>query len=259
MEQLIARSPNFFSGSAVVLDAQEVSATGSPHLQTITADVFESLLNIIRKLGLQPIALSNAGQDLKDIAKEYDLPMIMPTNSNAAATRSMTSTSSAEHPAAGKLQETADSKKARAAESKMREAQEVAAGYEAEMKRAQHRAEAAENAAQRRADQQQEEGAQDGEIHAQSVPTMIVHHTVRSGQQVYAENTSLVVFGNVSSGAEVLADGDVHIYGRLQGRALAGLSGNRGAKVRACLHWLSLDSHHRITPPSSSRCSSIQS
>jgi len=55
--------------------------------------------------------------------------------------------------------------------------------------------------------------------------TIIHHGTVRSGQQIYASGGSLVVIGSVNDGAEVLADGDVHIYGQLLGRAVAGLDG----------------------------------
>lgn len=58
-----------------------------------------------------------------------------------------------------------------------------------------------------------------------------VHGTVRSGQQVYAEGRSLVILGGVNEGAEIMADGDIHVYGRLQGRAVAGLSGDRSAKI----------------------------
>eukprot|EP01041_Mallomonas_annulata_P008293 gene8293-17054_t len=57
------------------------------------------------------------------------------------------------------------------------------------------------------------------------IPSRIHYGTVRSGQQIYAEGSSLIVIGSVHSGAEVLADGDVHVYGRLDGRAVAGLSG----------------------------------
>mmetsp|Transcript_14200 Transcript_14200/g.16342 ORF Transcript_14200/g.16342 Transcript_14200/m.16342 type:complete len:213 (-) Transcript_14200:16-654(-) len=56
-----------------------------------------------------------------------------------------------------------------------------------------------------------------------------VHHgSVRSGQQISAENSSLVIIGSVNSGGEVLADGDIHIYGRLKGRALASLGRDNG-------------------------------
>ncbi len=55
--------------------------------------------------------------------------------------------------------------------------------------------------------------------------TLIHTGTVRSGQQIYSEEGSAVVIGSVNDGAEVLADGDVHIYGQLYGRVVAGLDG----------------------------------
>jgi len=53
----------------------------------------------------------------------------------------------------------------------------------------------------------------------------IVNHPVRSGQQIYAPDGDLIVLGTVSAGAEVIADGNIHIYGVLRGRALAGVRG----------------------------------
>lgn len=53
----------------------------------------------------------------------------------------------------------------------------------------------------------------------------IVNHPVRSGQQIYAPDGDLIVLGAVSAGAEVIADGNIHIYGVLRGRALAGVRG----------------------------------
>lgn len=55
--------------------------------------------------------------------------------------------------------------------------------------------------------------------------------TVRSGQQVYARDRDLVVMGAVANGAEVIADGDIHIYGGLRGRAMAGAQGETGARI----------------------------
>ncbi|KAL3665210.1 hypothetical protein V7S43_009838 [Phytophthora oleae] len=63
------------------------------------------------------------------------------------------------------------------------------------------------------------------------LPAMVVSHSVRSGQQVFAQNRSLVVLGNVSSGAEVMADEDVVVLGTLKGRALAGIGGNVRARI----------------------------
>ncbi len=60
---------------------------------------------------------------------------------------------------------------------------------------------------------------------------MILPNSVRSGQQVYADNRDLTVLNAVSAGAEVLADGSIHIYGPLRGRALAGAQGNAKARI----------------------------
>lgn len=60
-----------------------------------------------------------------------------------------------------------------------------------------------------------------------------LHHdgTVRSGQQIYARDRDLVVTGIVANGAEVIADGDIHIYGGLRGRAMAGAQGDTDARI----------------------------
>lgn len=54
---------------------------------------------------------------------------------------------------------------------------------------------------------------------------------VRSGQQIYAKNGDLIVLASVSYGAELIADGSIHVYGSLRGRALAGVSGDRNARI----------------------------
>ena len=54
---------------------------------------------------------------------------------------------------------------------------------------------------------------------------------MRSGQQIYAKECDLVINGDVGAGAEVIADGNIHIYGALRGRALAGATGNQNAAV----------------------------
>lgn len=59
----------------------------------------------------------------------------------------------------------------------------------------------------------------------------VVTEPVRAGQQIYARNGDLVVLAPVSPGAEILADGHVHIYSSLKGRAHAGVSGNEGARI----------------------------
>jgi septum site-determining protein MinC len=62
-------------------------------------------------------------------------------------------------------------------------------------------------------------------------PGLVQTTPVRSGQQVYAENRDLTVVTAVGAGAEVIADGSIHIYGALRGRALAGAQGNEKARI----------------------------
>ncbi|MGH8054032.1 MAG: septum site-determining protein MinC [Stenotrophomonas sp.] len=62
-------------------------------------------------------------------------------------------------------------------------------------------------------------------------PGRMQRATVRSGQQLYAENCDLTVLATVGAGAEVIADGSIHIYGTLRGRALAGAQGDEGARI----------------------------
>lgn len=62
-------------------------------------------------------------------------------------------------------------------------------------------------------------------------PSLMQHQPVRSGQRVYARTSDLVVTATVGAGAEVIADGCVHIYGALRGRAVAGARGEVTARV----------------------------
>ncbi|WP_153099633.1 septum site-determining protein MinC [Paraburkholderia hayleyella] len=62
------------------------------------------------------------------------------------------------------------------------------------------------------------------------VPAMVISKPLRSGQRVYAKG-DLIVLGMVSAGAEVIAEGNIHIYAPLRGRALAGVQGNHDARI----------------------------
>jgi septum site-determining protein MinC len=66
---------------------------------------------------------------------------------------------------------------------------------------------------------------------ASASPGLVQKTPVRSGQQLYAENRDLTVLSTVGAGAEVIADGSIHIYGSLRGRALAGAQGNTDARI----------------------------
>ena len=66
---------------------------------------------------------------------------------------------------------------------------------------------------------------------AQPVPTLVIDRPLRSGQQVYARHCDLIVLSVVNHGAEVIADGHIHVYAPLRGRAIAGARGDASARV----------------------------
>lgn len=69
------------------------------------------------------------------------------------------------------------------------------------------------------------------EVPVASAGAMVIDKPLRSGQQVYARGTDLIVMALVSHGAEVIADGNVHVYAPLRGKAIAGARGNTDARI----------------------------
>jgi len=84
----------------------------------------------------------------------------------------------------------------------------------------------------------------------------LVTRPIRSGQRVYARGGDLVVLAQVSSGAEIMADGHIHVYAALRGRALAGLKGNQEARIFCQdlqAELVSVAGHYRISENIDSR------
>jgi len=80
--------------------------------------------------------------------------------------------------------------------------------------------------------------------------SLLITRAVRSGQRVYASGGDLVIVASVSSGAEVIADGHIHVYGALRGRALAGVGGNRECRIfckNLQAELVSVAGHYRIS------------
>ncbi len=79
--------------------------------------------------------------------------------------------------------------------------------------------------------------------------TKVVSQPIRSGQQIYAQGGDLIVLAAVNAGAEVVADGNIHIYAPLRGRALAGIRGDTNARI-FCQNMeaelVSIDGHYRV-------------
>lgn len=68
---------------------------------------------------------------------------------------------------------------------------------------------------------------------APAAKTMVVNQNIRAGQRIYAEGSDLIVIGSVNAGSEVISDGNIHIYGALRGRAVAGASEDGTARIFA--------------------------
>ena len=66
---------------------------------------------------------------------------------------------------------------------------------------------------------------------APKASTKVITHPVRSGQQVFAPQGDLVILSSVNAGAEILAAGNIHVYGALRGRAMAGIDGDATARI----------------------------
>ncbi|MEP4546522.1 MAG: septum site-determining protein MinC [Saccharospirillum sp.] len=73
--------------------------------------------------------------------------------------------------------------------------------------------------------------ASKAEAAAAGLETQVIRQPVRSGQQIYARGAHLLIMNQVSSGAEVIADGSIHVYGALRGRAMAGVQGDTLAEI----------------------------
>jgi septum site-determining protein MinC len=81
--------------------------------------------------------------------------------------------------------------------------------------------------------QEQERDEAESMQHTCIEANLVVNRNVRSGQQIYAQNKTLIIYGNVSSGAEIIADGNIIVTGSLKGKAVAGAMGEKNAIIQA--------------------------
>ncbi|KAG6616843.1 septum site-determining protein MinC [Phytophthora cinnamomi] len=172
----------------VVLDLQQVSSDGSPHSQSIKKHELRNEILQLQDAGYMPVGITNASEDVKKAAAALNLPYFIGTRLHLEQQKA--GVAAAEEQAEDEMLPAAASNATSFAE-------EEKAGQTLSAQTA-----------------------------AEPLPPMVVTHSVRSGQQIFAQNRSLVVLGNVSSGAEVMADEDVLVLGVLKGRALAGIGGN---------------------------------
>lgn len=189
----VAQAPGFFADAPVVLDLQDL-ADAPPFNMS-------ELKRRLRQHRLMPFAVQNATDEQNRIA--VNAGMIVLPEGRQAPIRAPREPAPADAPAAAPVAAPA--------------ATPAAGGEPA--------APVADTAPC------QDEAAAEHEATAAPAQTKVVIHPVRSGRQVYAQGGDLVVLASTSPGAELIADGHIHVYGALRGRALAGITGNTEARI----------------------------
>ena len=199
LEGLFAEQPAFFEWQPVVFDVSRLS-------ETVDETVWAQWIAAFQAAHLHPVAVAGAPESFLEFASALRLGVVDLSGSTAQA-----ATAGA---AAGR---TAPSS---APESSVAQAGPLS-GSDAQARSSQPAAGGAGAPAAVVADA----------VPAAPLEALLIDRPVRSGQQIYARDRDLVITAVVSPGAEVVADGNVHVYGTLAGRAIAGARGNRDARI----------------------------
>ncbi|KJK00699.1 septum formation inhibitor [Pseudomonas sp. 21] len=227
----VAQAPNFFRDTPLVL-ALDKLPDGEGQLD------LQGVLDICRRHGLRTLAIRASREEDIRLATMFDIPVLPPSGSSREraveprdAVPQVTGAVPVRRPRGEKLSE------------KVVE-QAAGAGVQADNsveKPAEQPAESqpgkpAEVAAEATADAQEAAPEAAAEKPAEPPapvvrPTKLVTTPVRGGVQIYAAGGDLIVLAPVSPGAELLADGNIHVYGPMRGRALAGVKGDTSARI----------------------------
>lgn len=199
LEAKVAEAPAFFQQAPVILNVEAVE-------QKDTLPLAE-LAELCRQFGLIPVGLRGASEALQAQARTLGMAMMAEGRQRPAA-----ATSAAE-PAPQPAPEPT--------------AAVVTSSTDACDETPVSAAAASEEAAIEPAATEQ----QPARVTSTARPSKIITTPIRSGQQVYAPGGDLIVLAAVSAGAEILADGNIHVYGPLRGRALAGVQGDTNARI----------------------------
>src|SRR5690606_37357250 len=192
MRERVERAPKLFSRAAVIVDFSNL--TGTPDAKTAGA-----LLDALRDAGVLPVALAYGSTDNARLAEALGLPLLAKFRAQY-------------EPAAGGA------------------GPDVGAATAASPSRETPVGAATAASSSRDAGNVEEIAAIAAPTHA-GQPGLMQSTPVRSGQQVYAANRAVTVSGMFGAGAAVIADGSIHVYGALRGRALAGAQGNEKARI----------------------------
>ena len=198
IETMMAQTPHFYANAPFVLDLDR-AADIAPSFN------FIGLAQELRKRKVTLIGVQNGTIEQNKAALHAGL-LSLPSGSDAPPEKSKRNGAAKAEPAA------AAAEKASAAEASEAKAGDAKAGAETEWPIA------VQAIAQR-------------PVAEPSAAALLVTEPVRSGQMIFAERGDLVVVASVSPGAELIARGNIHVYGALRGRALAGVHGDSAARI----------------------------
>ncbi|MBD9499773.1 septum site-determining protein MinC [Pseudomonas sp. BGr12] len=227
----VAQAPNFFRDTPLVL-ALDKLPDGEGQLD------LQGVLDICRRHGLRTLAVRASREEDIRLATMFDIPVLPPSGSSREravepkdAVPQVTGAAPVRRPRGEKLSE------------KVVE-QAAGAGVQADKSVEKPAEQPAETKPEKTVDDAAEATAEAQEAAAQAAPekpaeppapvvrpTKLVTTPVRGGVQIYAAGGDLIVLAPVSPGAELLADGNIHVYGPMRGRALAGVKGDTSARI----------------------------
>ncbi|TLP72429.1 septum site-determining protein MinC [Pseudomonas nitroreducens] len=227
----VAQAPNFFRDTPLVL-ALDKLPDGEGQLD------LQGVLDICRRHGLRTLAIRASREEDIRLATMFDIPVLPPSGSSREravepkdAVPQVTGAAPVRRPRGEKLSE------------KVVE-QAAGAGVQTDKSVEKPAEQPAEAKTEKPVDAAAEASAEAQEAAAEAAPekpaeppapvvrpTKLVTTPVRGGVQIYAAGGDLIVLAPVSPGAELLADGNIHVYGPMRGRALAGVKGDTSARI----------------------------
>jgi septum site-determining protein MinC len=239
LDKRMADAGSFFENEPVVIDASRVeeaidwpallAALRGHNLPPIGVVAEGDNLRGAREAGLASVELSTPPQRTPQADGGNGAPPPMPTQPAAALTTSTEPTEDSPSPAAAEAPAPAVADAGPDATSQAGAAATAAPGKPAPRKNGMPQGTPQPMPA--REARQTTLAAAPTAGDPQSSSALVITKPLRSGQRVYARHTDLVVIGMVSQGAEVIADGNVHVYGPLRGKAMAGARGDTSARI----------------------------
>lgn len=223
----VAQAPNFFRDTPLVL-ALDKLPDGEGQLD------LQGVLDICRRHGLRTLAIRASREEDIRLATMFDIPVLPPSGSSREravepkdAVPQVTGAAPVRRPRGEKLSEKVVEQAAGAGvQAEKPSSQTTETKPEKPAETAVEPTDAAQEPAKEAAPEKPAEPP------APVVrPTKLVTTPVRGGVQIYAAGGDLIVLAPVSPGAELLADGNIHVYGPMRGRALAGVKGDTSARI----------------------------